>query len=166
MPLDWLEFRIYILTVMTRLTGYTLLLLLAAFSAAAQEWSVEMAPARKRLVKREELVIYCRSDREIEGCTEFLGELLHCECRRADGIWSMTARAQLVPYMYLSRPTVEEHEQLHLDDLRGQLAPYLTDLTTRRFDDGESCRNAAEFEMIVFSLRMDLLRKLSNRKLH
>ena len=78
----------------------------------------------------------------------------------------MTAHAQLVPYMYLTRPILEEHEQEHLDDLRSQLGPYLAALTSQRYEDGETCRSSAEFEMTIFALRMDLLRKLSNRKLH
>ncbi|HKO54298.1 MAG TPA: hypothetical protein VJ276_00390 [Thermoanaerobaculia bacterium] len=142
-----------------------MLLMMAALCAAAQEWSVEVAPPRKRLVTRNDLVIYCRSDREIDGCTEFLGETLRCECRPAAGSWAMTARAQFVPYMYVVRTDVEEHEQLHIDDLREQVRRYFVDLTARRFDDGESCRGAAEFEMTVFNLRLDLFRKLSQKRL-
>ncbi|HEV7920342.1 MAG TPA: hypothetical protein VGR02_06075 [Thermoanaerobaculia bacterium] len=144
----------------------TIFLVMAAACAAAQEWSVDVVAPRKRLVSRNDLVIYCRSDREIDGCTEFLGEMLRCDCRRAGQEWSMTARAQFVPYMYVVRPDIEEHEQLHIDDLRTQVGRYFADLTARRFEDGESCRNAAEFEMTVFNLRLDLFRKLSQRKLH
>jgi len=132
----------------------------------AQEWSVEVAVPRQRIVKRDELVIHCRNNREIAGCTELLGEMLRCDCRRAGERWAITARAQFVPYMYVLRADVAGHEQLHLDDLRDQLASYFGDLTARRYLDGESCRSAAEFEMAVFSLRMDLLRKLSNLRLH
>ena len=157
---------------MRRFTGYMILsaVSLLAFAAHAQEWSpnwsIDVPTPRKQVVKREEIVLYCRSEKQIEGCTEFLGEVLRCECRKSGEAWTMTARAQLVPYMYLSRPAIEEHERLHLDDLRAQLAPYLTELTGRRFEDAESCRSAAEFESVVFTLRMDMLRKLSNRRLH
>lgn len=151
---------------MMRYAAYLILSLLAATCALAQAWSVEVAAPRKRLVTRNDLVIYCQSDREIDGCTEFLGELLRCDCRRDGSRWSMTARAQFIPYMYIVRADIEEHEQLHIDDLREQLGRYFTDLTARRFEDSESCRSAAEFEMTVFNLRLDLFRKLSQRRLH
>jgi len=143
-----------------------MILLLAAAAALGQEWSVDVASPRKRLVARNELTLYCHSDREIDGCTEFLGEMLRCQCRRAGGDWSMTAHAQLIPYMYVTRPVLEEHEQLHIDDLRQQLGRYLGELSARRFPDSASCGSAAEFEMTVFNLRMDLFRKLSNQRLH
>jgi hypothetical protein len=150
---------------MMRRAALTILLLMAAAPAAAQEWSVDVAAPRKRLVSRNDLVIHCQNDHEINGCTEFLGELLRCDCRRTGNRWSMTARAQFIPYMYVVRPDVEEHEQLHIDDLREQLGRYFVDLTARRFEDGESCRSAAEFEMTVFNLRLDLFRKLSQKRL-
>ena len=140
--------------------------MIAATRALAQEWSVDIVAPRKRLVTRNDLVLYCRNDREINGCTEFLGETLRCDCRREGASWSMTARAQFVPYMYLVRPDIEEHEQAHVDDLRQQIGRYFDDLTARRFESGESCRNAAEFEMTVFNLRVDLFRKLSQERLH
>ena len=156
-------------TCMARLIGYVLFVMFAvivAGSAFAQsEWSVDMAKARTRIVPLNDLPIYCRSDRPIEGCTEFLGEILHCDCHRADGGWSIVARAQLVPYMYLAWPAIEKHEMLHLDDLREQIAHFLGDLTARRFDNADSCHSVAEFEMTVFNLRMDLFRELSNRRL-
>lgn len=158
------------LTRMVRSIGYVLLVLLAVIAAgsafAQSDWSVDMAKARTRIVPPGELPIYCRSNAEIEGCTEFLGEILHCDCRRAGGGWSIVARARLVPYMYLARPAIEEHESLHLDDLREQIAHYLGDLTARRFDNADSCNSTAEFETTVFDLRMDLFRKLSQLRLH
>ncbi len=142
------------------------LLFVISASAFAGDWTVDFAPARKRVVPSQELALYCRGNREIEGCTEFLGEILRCRCLRADDGWRMTARAQLVPYMYVTRPPLEGHEQLHLDDLREQIGRLLEQLTAQRFADPESCRGAAEFEMTVFNLRMDLMRKLSNARLH
>lgn len=154
---------------MARYIGYTILLLAAACSGLAQTgWSIDVAPPRSRLIPQNELPIYCRSDREIEGCTEFLGQVLRCDCRRAgsgDG-WSMAAHAQLVPYMYLTRAPIAGHERLHLDDLREQIGSYLADLTSRRFDDRESCASAADFEVAVFNMRMDLFSRLSNLRLH
>ena len=159
-----------LLTFVARLVGYVLFVLFAvivAGSAFAQsEWSVDMANARTRIVPQDELPIYCRSNGPIEGCTEFLGEILHCDCHRADGGWSIVARAQLAPTMYLARPAIEQHETLHLDDLREQIARFLGELTARRFDNADSCHSVAEFEMTVFNLRMDLFRELSNRRLH
>ena len=155
---------------LTRLIGYVLLVPLAVIAAgsafAQSDWSVDMANARTRIVPQGDLPIYCRSNARIEGCTEFIGEILHCDCRRAGGEWSIVARAQLVPYMYLARPSMKEHESLHLDDLREQIAHYLGDLTARRFDNADSCHSAAEFETTVFDLRMDLFRTLSNLRLH
>lgn len=138
--------------------------ILMAASAAAQEWSVQIAPPRKRFVTKSDLVIHCR-DRAILGCTELLGEMLRCECRRTGDAWSMTAHAQFLPYMYVTRPDVEAHEHEHLADLREQTSRYAADLTTRRFADDASCRGAAEFEMATFSLRLDLFRKISNARL-
>ena len=143
------------------------LLLVTASSAFAQSaWTVDLAAPRKRLIPRDELRIYCRTDREIEGCTEFLAEVLQCDCRRVDAGWLMAAHAYLVPYMYLTGPRLEQHEQLHFDDLRQQIGSYLADLTARRFNDRESCTSVAEFETTVFNLRMDLFFKLSNLRLH
>src|SRR6185369_1167019 len=139
----------------------------SSFSLHAQSaWSVDIAPARKRLIPMADLPIYCRSAVTIEGCTEFLGEVLQCECRRHGAAWSVAAHAYLVPYMYVTRPTVEEHEQLHFDDLREQIGTFLAELAARSFTDRESCVSAAEFESTVFNLRMDLFCRLSNRRLH
>ena len=158
------------LTRMVRFIGHVLLVLLAVIAAgsafAQSDWSVDMTKARTRIVPPDELPIFCRSNAGIEGCTEFIGEILHCDCRRAGGGWSIVARAQLVPYMYVARPAIEKHESLHLVDLREQIAHYLGDLTARRFDSADSCHSAAEFETTVFDLRMDLFRKLSQLRLH
>jgi hypothetical protein len=138
-----------------------------SFSLQPQRaWSVDIAPARKHLIPTADLPIYCRSAVAIEGCTEFLGEVLHCECGRHGAGWSIAARASLVPYMYVTRPAVEQHEQLHFDDLREQIGTYLAELTARSFTDRESCVSSAEFETTVFNLRMDLFCRLSNRRLH
>jgi hypothetical protein len=155
-----------ILTIMRTFTGHTLLLLLAAVPLLAEPFTIDVTPARTRLVTRRDVALYCRSTKEIEGCTEFLGETLACACsRHADG-FALTARAQLVPFVYVTRPSLTAHELLHMDDLRAQLAAYLADLTSRSYDDAESCRAAAEFEAAVFPLRMDLFRRISNERLH
>lgn len=154
---------------MVRYIGYTILLLAAAGSALAQTgWSIDVAPPRSRLIPQNELPIYCRSNRVIDGCTEFLGQVLRCDCRHAPSGygWSMAAHAQLVPYMYLTHERIAGHERLHLDDLREQIGGYLADLTSRRFDDRESCATAAEFETTVFNMRIDLFSRLSNLRLH
>jgi hypothetical protein len=152
---------------MTRSISHLVLLFVTACSALAQSaWSVDLAPARKRLIPRNELAIYCRSDRDIDGCTEFLAEVLQCDCQRGGADWLMAAHASLVPYMYLTRPRVEDHEQLHFDDLREQIGAYLAELTARHFNDRDSCASVAEFETTVFNLRMNLFFKLSNLRLH
>jgi len=152
---------------MIRTIVLSICLAASSFSLHAQSaWSVDVAPARKRLILTTDLPIYCRSAVAVEGCTEFLGEMLHCECRRHAAGWSIAAHAHLVPYMYVTRPAVEEHEQMHFDDLREQIGTYLAEVTARRFTDRESCVSTAEFETTVFNLRMDLFIRLSNRRLH
>ena len=51
-------------------------------------------------------------------------------------------------------------------NLREQIGSYLADITSRRFNDRESCASAADFEIAVFNMRMDLFSKLSNLRLH
>ena len=151
-----------------RSVACSIVLMIIAAGAVANDWSINIVPARKRIVKPDELRLFCQSEneREIEGCMEFLGETLRCECRRAGRLWSMTAHAQLIPYMYITRPSLEQHEQAHLDDLRAQLEEHLGHLAARRFQSRASCTSAADFEITVFGLRMDLFRKLSNERLH
>jgi hypothetical protein len=135
----------------------------------AATFAIDVAPARIRLVADvAELRVLCRTDRTIRGCTEFLGETLTCDCRRSEGGWTITARVQLIPYMYLSNRHryVIEHEQLHIDDLRRQISDYLDGVTRIRYPDRESCEAIARFESATFLLRMDLFRDLSNQRLH
>ena len=139
----------------------------AALLASAFE--VEIAPARMRLVLNPaELRIVCRHDKDIHGCTEFLGETLTCVCKLDGNQWRIHPRAQLIPYIYLekNRPTVVEHENLHIEDLRTQIDAYLADVTKQAYPDRESCKASATFETATFNLRMDLFRRLSNRRLH
>jgi len=152
---------------MLKTIALSICLAASSFSLHAESaWSVDVAPARKHLITKADLPIYCRSAVAIEGCTEFLGEVLHCECRRLGAGWSIAAHAHLVPYMYVTRPAVEAHEQLHFDDLRHQIGSYLAEVTARSFTDRDSCVSTAEFETTVFNLRMDLFTRLSNRRLH
>jgi hypothetical protein len=151
---------------MRSFTGHIVLLLLAAAPVLAEPFTIDIAAARTRLVTRRDVALYCRSAKDIEGCTEFLGETLACACARSGSGWSLTAQAQLVPFVYVTRPSLTAHELLHMDDLRAQLTVYLGELTSKRYDDVTSCRAAAEFEAAVFPLRMDLFRQISNERLH
>ena len=130
---------------------------------------IDIAPPRTRLVPRSaELRALCRTDRAIEACTDFRGEVLTCRCNRNGAHWTITARAQLIPYIYLSAPqnSVTDHERLHLDDLRGRIERYLGAVVRETHPDRETCESVAHFESATFTLRMDLFRRLSNRKLH
>lgn len=143
------------------------MLILAAILATAID--IRIAEPRVRVVAPlTDLRILCRADNPVDACTEFLGEVLTCECRRNGPHWSIAARAQLVPYMYLStaRGGLEEHEMLHLRDLRAQLETHLAEVTARSHPDREACESVARFETATFILRMDLFRQLSNQRLH
>ena len=143
------------------------MLILAAVLATAID--IHIAEPRVRVVAPlTDLRVLCRVENPVDACTEFLGEVLACECRRNGSQWNITARAQLVPYVYLStaRGGLEEHEKLHLHDLRAQLEEHLSEVTSRPHPDREACESAARFESATFILRMDLFRKRSNQRLH
>ena len=130
---------------------------------------IEVAPARIRVVPPQtDLRQLCRTDRNIEACTKFLGETLRCECRRIGSQWKIAARAQFIPYVYLSAPREDlvEHEEEHVEDLREQVTSHLHEITSATHPDRETCESVAEFERATFGMRMDLFRRLSNRKLH
>lgn len=140
-----------------------------AATILASAFEIEIAPARTlRVPSPAELRIVCRHDKDIHGCTEFLGETLTCECGLHGNEWRIRARAQLIPYVYLekNRPMVLKHEKLHIEDLRNQIDAHLANVTKRAYPDRESCAAAATFETATFPLPMDLFRRLSNRRLH
>lgn len=154
-----------------RHTGYVIaiLLLLAsgAHAAPSAAFAVELEEPRVRLVERADLRIHCRTDKDIDGCAEFLGEILRCRCeRRHQDNWGINARAQFIPYLYVTSPQVVAHEQLHLDDISQQLQTFLSDLTSRSFATEPACRADADFESAVFALRMNVFRTDSNERLH
>ena len=129
---------------------------------------IDIAPARTQIVPARDLRVLCRADHPVDACTEFRGEVLRCRCERNGAQWKITARAQLIPYVYLSAPhrSVQAHEKLHLEDLRERIESYLMDVTRATHADRETCESVAHFESATFTLRMDLFRRLSNRKLH
>ena len=153
-----------------RHTGYVIAMMLlaaAATAAPASTFSVELEQPRVRLVERADLRIHCRTDKDIDGCAEFLGEILRCRCeRREQDNWGISARAQFIPYLYVTSPQVVAHEQLHLDDISQQLQTFLSDLTSRSFPSELACRADADFESAVFALRMNVFRVDSNERLH
>jgi len=152
-----------------RHTGYALtvvLLLVAGGQAAAGTFTIDLERPRVRLIERSDLRIQCRTDKAIEGCAEFVGEVLRCRCERRDDNWVINATARFIPYVYVTSPRVVAHEQLHLDDITQQLQTFLTTLTARSFESEETCRADADFEAAVFALRMNVFRVESNERLH
>lgn len=128
---------------------------------------VAVAEPRVTVVERSELRSRCRADVDVDGCTDFRGEVLRCACGRdGSGSWKITAVAQVVPYMYVVSPRLADHERAHIDDVAARLAEYLEDLTRRRFDQRADCAIEARFEERSFTMRMDSLRQQSNLLLH
>jgi hypothetical protein len=145
----------------------TLFLLTAATAASAGTFTVDVEQPRIRLTQRTELRVQCRTDKSIDGCAEFLGEVLNTHCDRdEDNTWRITATARLIPYLYVTSPAVVAHERLHVEDISKQLETFLAALTARSFTDETVCRADADFEAAVFALRMDVFRVESNQRLH
>ncbi|MGZ4807902.1 MAG: hypothetical protein ACXVH7_01390 [Thermoanaerobaculia bacterium] len=143
-----------------------LVLLVAPHTAAAEAFEIDIARPRLRIISRDDIRFHCRTPKHIEGCTEFLGEILAARCERRETDWHIAAVARFIPYVYVISPGLVAHERLHVDDITQQLQTFLGDLTSRSFPDESSCRSDADFESAVFTLRMDVLRTESNRRLH
>ena len=153
-----------------RITGEVtaaLLLLLVVPQAAAEAFAIDIGRPRLHVVTRQDVRIQCRTlKHDVEGCTEFLGEILATRCERRESDWHIAAVARFIPYVYVISAAVVAHEQLHVNDMTQQLQTFLAELTSRSFPDESSCRGDAAFESAVFTLRMDVLRAESNRRLH
>ena len=134
--------------------------------AAGDSFTIALEHPRVHLVDRDDLLIHCRTDKDINGCTEFLGEVLRCRCERQNDNWRISATARFIPYVYVTSLQVVAHEQLHLDDISQQLQTFLTDLTSRPFQSEVTCKADADFEAAVFGLRMNVFRVGSNERLH
>jgi len=152
-----------------RHTGYALalaLVLTVAHNVHADPFSIAQENPRVYLVGRDDLRIRCRTDKDIAGCAEFLGETLRCHCERRDDAWRIAATARFIPYVYVTSMQLVAHEQSHLDDIRSQLQTFLGDLTAKPFTSEAACQADADFEAAVFGLRMNLFRSDSNERLH
>jgi hypothetical protein len=140
---------------------------LLTFPALAQSrFALDIHRATVALTVPNDLQLHCSSSVPIEACTEILGVRLDCRCRSERGRWVLAGNAQMIPYMYLSSIRLQSHEEEHLDDLRQRTETYFADLESRSFESEQACRDEADFESAVFSLRMDLFRHRSNAKLH
>ena len=81
---------------------------------------IYIAPARTQIVPQiTDLRMLCRTDRDIRACTDFRGQVLTCKCHRRGEQWHIAARAQLIPYVYLSAPRESLAE--HVEVRRAQL---------------------------------------------
>jgi hypothetical protein len=139
---------------------------IVADHAQAAPFTIDRERPRVHLVDRDDLRIHCRTDKDISGCAEFLGEVLSTRCERRDDAWRIAATARFIPYLYVTSLQVVAHEQLHLDDIASQLQTFLGDLTGRPFASETTCRADADFETAVFALRMNTFRVDSNERLH
>jgi len=151
---------------MNRCIVLTALALLTTPALAQSRFALDIHRAYVTLTATSDLQLHCSAAVPIEACTEILGLRLDCRCRHEQGRWVMTGSAQMVPYMYLSSLRLKPHEEAHLDDLRQRTETYFADLESRSFESEQACRDEANFESAVFSLRMDLFRHHSNEKLH
>jgi len=142
------------------------LALLSSPLLAQSRFALDIHRANVTLIATSDLQLHCSTSVPIEACTEILGLRLDCRCRREEGRWVLAGSAQMIPYMYLSNMRWKSHEEEHLDDLRQQTEAYFEDLQARSFNSEQACRDEADFESAVFSLRMDLFRHRSNEKLH
>jgi hypothetical protein len=142
------------------------LMLLTSSAHAQSRFALDIHRANVTIVAARDLQLHCSTSVPIEACTEILGLRLDCRCRREQGQWVLAGSAQMIPYMYLSTMRWKSHEEEHLDDLRQRTEAYFAELQSRSFDSEQACRDEADFESAVFSLRMDLFRHRSNEKLH
>lgn len=78
----------------------------------------------------------------------------------------MRPSAQFIPFMYLWQPRWIGHENLHIEDIRGDVEKYLEGLESKRFASSDDCRRDAETEEASFPARMDEWKKASNAKRH
>lgn len=145
-----------------------------ATSAVAQEperryWIAIAEPLKFVFQDRTELNMPCRTHKKVYGCTFFAEERLSCSCQRSGKGWRLLAKARFVPviYLYVRRPDVVDHEQLHIDDVRARLTEYLEKLTAREFPTEERCSKEAKAasQEIVFVRRVNDFRGESNEKL-
>jgi hypothetical protein len=161
--------RTNILTGVMRHTGYTLALLAVVIAAGqlhAGPFTIFQEQPRVHLIDRDDLRIRCRSNKDIGGCAEFLGEALQCHCERRDDAWRIAATARFIPYVYVTTTQLVAHEQSHIDDIKSQLETFLGELTARPFRTEVACQADADFEAAVFGLRMNVFRTDSNERLH
>ena len=114
----------------------------------------------------ENLQRACRSRHRVRACTIFREELI-CSCEALEKGWFLTARAQLAPIMFLSKPELIIHEQLHIEDLKVTLARHLKRLVSARFVSRMECEQAgkAASDPAAFHRLMNDFRKDSNRRL-
>lgn len=152
---------------MLRSSGWILAFVLAAPALAVTETSVVIPPARRQVVSaRADLVKLCGSEAWIYGCTKFLGQKLTGDCSATGVLWQMRPSAQFIPFMYLWQPRWIGHENLHIEDIRGDVHEYLEELESKRFASSDDCRRVAETEEASFPSRMDEWKKASNAKRH
>lgn len=152
---------------MLRSTGWIFALVFASPLLAVTENSVVIPPARRQIVSaRADLEKLCGSGAWIYGCTKFLGQKLTGDCSATGLLWQMRPTAQFIPYMYLWQPQWIGHENLHIDDIRGEVLKYLEALESKRFDTYDNCRREVETEEASFPTRMDEWKKASNAKRH
>lgn len=111
-------------------------------------------------------VICFTGTRDIGGCTRFFGRKLECGCVTDGSRWAMVGRVGLVPFMYLSEPYFESHEQLHVGDIKLRLERHLNALTRLRFDSKTDCEAAADRERSSFSDLLDSYMHASNLRFH
>lgn len=149
----------------------SLLAFLATLAATAAPgdtppFKLVIVPPTIHLVSRNDLILYCSTSARIEACTEILGLRFDCHCRREQTVWRLAGSAQMIPQLYMTQPRWEAHETAHIDDLGRLVEALFTDLRAHSFDSEDDCQAAADFESAVFSLRMDLFKRSSNRRLH
>jgi hypothetical protein len=135
-------------------------------SARAETLDVKIAPARSRLVNREDLPRYCGGLTQIEACTVLRGARLTCNCARDDRGWRLGGWAQFIPYVYLTEGRLIDHENAHLEDLRMQVGTWFADLSVKPFASEQECLETAGSESAAFPRRMELFRARSNERLH
>lgn len=150
--------------------------LLIALAAALEGIMILPAPAPNhhllvrepmvRLVRRPEIPKYCGKGANVEACTAFVGQRLECECAPADGDWSIRARAQVIPAMYVAGPVWVSHEREHVRDVRDRVESYLHTLALSRFDSQEDCVERASREESEFARLMDAFKLESNAAMH
>lgn len=118
-----------------------------------------------RLVRQVEIEEAC-GVRGVAACTGFVGQRMDCECVESDTGWTIAARVQFIPVMFLSDATWAAHEHEHVADVVESVTTHVFLLEQLRFGTAEECRSEAGRQTAGFVSLMNRFKRASNAARH